>query len=61
MSPIRIVLDTNVLLRCVSRRSEYKILLDKLYQGNYELYVSHEILLEYEEKISEDFLQKPLN
>ena len=50
MPPLKIVLDTNALLRSVSRRSEYAIILDKLYENAYELYLSGDILLEYEEK-----------
>jgi putative PIN family toxin of toxin-antitoxin system len=55
MSSFRIVLDTNVLLRSISRRSEYAIVLDMLYKEVFELYLSNEILLEYEEKITEIF------
>ena len=46
----RIVLDTNALLRSISRRSEYAIVLDMLYQKAFELYLSNDILLEYEGK-----------
>ncbi len=52
MSPLKIVPDTNALLCSISRRSAYAIILDKLYQNSYELYLSHDILLEYEEKIT---------
>ncbi|MEO6454724.1 MAG: putative toxin-antitoxin system toxin component, PIN family [Ginsengibacter sp.] len=55
MAFFKIVLDTNALLRCVSRRSAYAIILDKLYENVYELYLSTDILLEYEEKIAEIF------
>lgn len=55
MASLRIVLDTNALLRCISRRSEYAIVLDKLYEKAYELCLSSDILLEYEEKIAEIF------
>lgn len=51
----KIVLDTNGLLRCISRRSAYAIVLQKLYEGDYELDVTTDILLEYEEKITEIF------
>lgn len=51
----RIVLDTNALLRSLSRRSEYAIVLDALYKKVFELYLSNDILLEYEEKIAEIF------
>jgi uncharacterized protein len=52
---MRIVLDTNALLRCISRRSAYSIILDKLYQNSFELYLTNDILLEYEEKVTEIF------
>ena len=56
MTPLfRIVLDTNAVLRSLSRRSEYAIVLDKLNQKAFELYISNDILLEYEEKITEIF------
>ena len=55
MPSLKIVLDTNCLLRSISRRSAYSIVLDKLYDDVYELVVSNDILLEYEEKIEEIF------
>ena len=50
MPPLKIVLDTNALLRSLSRRSQFAFVLDKLYEGEYELWVSNDILLEYEER-----------
>ena len=50
---MRVVLDTNVILRTISSKSEYTILLDEVYLQTYSLVVSTEILLEYEEKITE--------
>jgi putative PIN family toxin of toxin-antitoxin system len=58
MTALKIVLDTNALLRMISRRSPYAIVLDKLYDGDYELWVSNDILLEYEEKISDIFSEE---
>jgi len=55
MPSLKIVLDTNALLPSVSSRSSYAIILDKLYEGAYELYLSNDILLEYEEKIADIF------
>ena len=55
MPSLKIVLDTNGLLRSISRRSNYAIILEKLYEGAYELYLTNDILLEYEEKITEIF------
>ncbi|MBC7554733.1 MAG: putative toxin-antitoxin system toxin component, PIN family [Taibaiella sp.] len=55
MLPLKIVLDTNCLLQSVSRRSLYSIVIDKLQKGAYELYLTNEIQLEYEEKITDIF------
>lgn len=55
MLPLRIVLDTNALLRSISRRSAFAVIIDKLYQNGYELYITNDILLEYEEKITNIF------
>lgn len=54
---MKVVLDTNVILRAISSKSAYAILLDELYFQTYSLVVSTEILFEYEEKIT-DFLVK---
>lgn len=48
---LRVVLDTNILLSSISRKSSYSYILTALFENKYELYVSTEILLEYEEKI----------
>lgn len=55
MPALKVVLDTNALLRSISRRSSFAIVLDKLHQGDYELWLSNDILLEYEEKIIDIF------
>jgi putative PIN family toxin of toxin-antitoxin system len=55
MQLTKIVLDTNALLRCISRRSSYSIVVEKLFENKYELSVTTDILLEYEEKITEIF------
>ena len=55
MTPLKVVLDTNALLRSISRRSPFSAILDKLYEGDFELWVTNDILLEYEEKISDIF------
>ena len=55
MSLLKVVLDTNAVLRSISRRSEYAMVIDKLYDGAFELWVSNDILLEYEEKITDIF------
>lgn len=55
MPQLKIVLDTNALLRTISRRSVFSVILDKLRESVFELWITNEILLEYEEKISEIF------
>lgn len=50
---MRIVLDTNVLLVCISDRSKYYSIFDAFVNEEYELCVTTDILLEYEEIIKE--------
>lgn len=52
---MKVVSDTNVILRAISSKSEYAILIDELYLQSYSILVSTEILLEYEEKITQFF------
>ncbi|NJN33355.1 MAG: putative toxin-antitoxin system toxin component, PIN family [Saprospiraceae bacterium] len=52
---MRIVLDTNIILSSVSRYSPHRIVFDKFEQGSYILCLTTEILLEYEEKLTENF------
>lgn len=49
---MRVVLDTNVVLRAISSKSKLSILLDELFNQSFTLLVSSEILLEYEELIT---------
>ena len=49
------VIDTNVLLAAISSRSPYRLILDALFDGLYDAYVSTDVLLEYNEKIAEFF------
>ncbi|MEK7256533.1 MAG: putative toxin-antitoxin system toxin component, PIN family [Bacteroidota bacterium] len=51
---MKIVLDTNVLTVVISRRSRYYPIYQSLRNGDYELLVTTDILLEYEEVIAED-------
>ena len=46
---MKIVLDTNCLLRAVPPKSDYHCILTALQQGSYTLCYSNEVLLEYEE------------
>ena len=49
---IKVVLDTNVLLVSLSSKSKYHWIYDKLVADEYDLFITNEILLEYEEIIS---------
>ncbi|MFT3744363.1 MAG: putative toxin-antitoxin system toxin component, PIN family [Pyrinomonadaceae bacterium] len=51
-SALKIVLDTNILLAIIGRRSPYRWLFDLLIEGKVRLCVSNEILLEYQEVLS---------
>jgi uncharacterized protein len=51
----RVVLDTNIILSAISTFSPYRTIIDKLLDAKFILVVSSEVLLEYEEKISEVF------
>jgi uncharacterized protein len=52
---LTVVLDTNVILAAIPSRSPYRIVLDALFDGVYDAFVSTDILLEYDEKVSEFF------
>lgn len=45
----KIVLDTNILIAIIGRRSPYRWIFDRLIEGKLGLCVSNEILLEYRE------------
>ena len=49
---MRVVLDTNVLLVSISRRSRYHLIFEAFENKRYQLLVTTDILLEYEETIS---------
>ncbi len=49
---MRIVLDTNVLLVSIPKKSPYRIIFDSLRQHRFTLLISNEILTEYEEIIT---------
>ena len=50
---LKVVLDTNVILNALPSWSPDRIIIDSLFRGEYELYISTEIYLEYEEKVRE--------
>jgi uncharacterized protein len=49
---LKIVMDTNAIISALGRKSPYKIIINKLLEDNYDLFVTTEILLEYEEIIA---------
>ena len=51
-SKLRIVLDTNVLIVSLPSHLKYHWIFERLIQGHYELFVSNEILTEYQEQIA---------
>lgn len=51
----KIVLDTNVLLVSISSRSQYHWLYQGLLQNEFQIVVTNEILMEYEEIISNKY------
>ena len=48
---MKIVLDTNVLLVSIPKKSKYRIIFDALLEQHYTLLISNDILMEYEEMI----------
>ena len=49
MNRLRVVLDTNVLLVSIARKSKYRPIFDALLSGQYDAVISNEILTEYVE------------
>jgi len=52
---MKVVLDTNIVLASFSRYSPYRLVMDAFRSRTFSLYVTTEILLEYEEKLLEKF------
>lgn len=52
---LKVVLDTNVLLVSISSKSKYHWIYEKLLAKEFDLFISNEILMEYEEVISRKF------
>ncbi len=50
---MKIVLDTNILLVSIPRKSEFRLIFDKFLARNYDLIISNEIINEYHEIISQ--------
>lgn len=50
-SKLSVVLDTNVVLVALPSRSPYRLIWDQLLLEIYDVVISNEILIEYEEQI----------
>jgi putative PIN family toxin of toxin-antitoxin system len=50
---MKIVLDTNILLVSIAKKSPYRVIFDALLDGKFELIISNEILSEYAEIITQ--------
>jgi putative PIN family toxin of toxin-antitoxin system len=49
---LKVVIDTNCFISCIGKKSPYRNGFDAFIDGKYSLFLSTEILLEYEEKFS---------
>jgi putative PIN family toxin of toxin-antitoxin system len=52
---MKVVVDCNILVMCLSSRSPYHIIYQSLINGKFNLVLSSEILLEYQEIIQEKY------
>lgn len=50
---MNVVLDTNVLLSSLAKKSPYRLIFDELLHGTFNLTLSNDILMEYEEIIGQ--------
>lgn len=50
---MKLVIDTNVFIESISPKNRFNTLFKSLIEGQFHLYISNEILLEYEEVISQ--------
>jgi len=51
----KVVVDTNAVLSSIYEKSKNHIIVDCIFNGCFDLFVSNSILLEYEEKINTNF------
>ena len=58
---MKVVLDTNCLLRAVASKSVYHCILTALHQRRYTLCYSNDILMEYEETLLRFFARKTVD
>ena len=52
---LKVILDTNIILASISKTSRSHIIIDFLFRGAYQIAINNDILLEYEEKLTEKF------
>lgn len=52
---MKVVLDTNIILASISPFSKYRLVMDRFEQGDFVLCLTTDIMLEYEEKLAENF------
>ncbi|MEO6832521.1 MAG: putative toxin-antitoxin system toxin component, PIN family, partial [Chitinophagaceae bacterium] len=50
---MKVILDTNCFISCIGKRSVWRLVFDAFLERRFELCVSTEILLEYEEKFQQ--------
>ena len=50
-----VVLDTNIILASISHNSPYRIIFDRFKAKAFDIFITNDILLEYEEKLKEKF------
>lgn len=50
---LKVVIDTNILLISIPKQSKYHKIIQNLRKGNFDLYISNEIITEYKETLSE--------
>ena len=52
---MKVVIDCNILVMCLSSKSPYHIIYQSLVQGKFNLVLSSEILLEYQEVLQQKY------
>ena len=52
---MKVVIDCNILVMCLSSKSPYHIIYQSLVQGKFDLVLSSEILLEYQEVLQQKY------
>ena len=58
---LKVILDTNILLVSISPHSQYHWIFEHLIAGDFELYITNEILTEYEEIIAKRYDEQTVN